>query len=101
MKTLSRLLLPTLLLGAPLAFAEGAPATPPQATQATAPTRTIDVSFRGSLRDALKAIADKGGLNLVVTGDLDTPAEVRLRGIGAEQALRTVARAYSLHLEQD
>ncbi|RKG88150.1 hypothetical protein D7V97_42840, partial [Corallococcus sp. CA053C] len=102
MKTLSRLLLPTLLLGAPLAFAEGPPATPPQATtQTTAPTRTIDVSFRGSLRDALKAIADKGGLNLVVTGDLDTPAEVRLRGIGAEQALRTVARAYSLHLEQD
>ncbi|RYZ34592.1 MAG: hypothetical protein EOO71_38530, partial [Myxococcaceae bacterium] len=68
---------------------------------ATAPTRTIDVSFRGSLRDALKTIAEKGGLNLVVTGDLDTPAEVRLRGIGAEQALRTVARAYSLHLEQD
>ncbi|MCY1032371.1 hypothetical protein OV207_12945 [Corallococcus sp. BB11-1] len=98
MKILPRLLLPTLLLGAPLALAEGAPATPPAAT---APTRTIDVSFRGSLRDALKTIAEKGGLNLVVTGDLDTPAEVRLRGIGAEQALRTVARAYSLHLEQD
>ncbi|MCY1047412.1 hypothetical protein OV208_39300 [Corallococcus sp. bb12-1] len=98
MKILPRLLLPTLLLGAPLALAEGPPA-PPSAT--TAPTRTIDVSFRGSLRDALKTIAEKGGLNLVVTGDLDTPAEVRLRGIGAEQALRTVARAYSLHLEQD
>ena len=98
MKTLPRLLLPALLLGTSPAFAQGAPATPPAAT---APTRTIDVSFRGSLRDALKTIADKGGLNLVVTGDLDTPAEVRLRGIGAEQALRTVARAYSLHLEQD
>lgn len=98
MKTLPRLLLPALLLGTSPVFAQGAPATPPAAT---APTRTIDVSFRGSLRDALKTIADKGGLNLVVTGDLDTPAEVRLRGIGAEQALRTVARAYSLHLEQD
>ncbi|MFP2912982.1 hypothetical protein ACLESD_49845, partial [Pyxidicoccus sp. 3LFB2] len=63
--------------------------------------RTIDVSFRGSLRDALKTIADKGGLNLVVTGDLDTPAEVHLRGVTANQALRTVARAYSLRLEQD
>ncbi|NOK19970.1 polymer-forming cytoskeletal protein [Corallococcus carmarthensis] len=97
MKILPRLLLPTLLLGAPLALAEGAPAP----AAATAPARTIDVSFRGSLRDALKTIAEKGGLNLVVTGDLDTPAEVRLRGISAEQALRTVARAYSLHLEQD
>jgi cytoskeletal protein CcmA (bactofilin family) len=97
MKILPRLLLPTLLLGAPLALAEGAP--PPAATASQA--RTIDVSFRGSLRDALKAIAEKGGLNLVVTGDLDTPAEVRLRGISAEQALRTVARAYSLHIEQD
>ncbi|WP_223631635.1 polymer-forming cytoskeletal protein [Corallococcus sp. EGB] len=98
MKILPRLLLPTLLLGAPVALAEAAPAAP---AAATAPARTIDVSFRGSLRDALKTIAEKGGLNLVVTGDLDTPAEVRLRGITAEQALRTVARAYSLHLEQD
>ncbi|MBN9685150.1 MULTISPECIES: polymer-forming cytoskeletal protein [unclassified Corallococcus] len=97
MKILPRLLLPTLLLGAPVALAEGAPAP----AAASAPARTIDVSFRGSLRDALKTIAEKGGLNLVVTGDLDTPAEVRLRGISAEQALRTVARAYSLHLEQD
>ncbi|GMU05806.1 polymer-forming cytoskeletal protein [Corallococcus caeni] len=99
MKILPRLLLPTLLLGAPMALAEGAPA--PSAPAAAAPVRTIDVSFRGSLRDALKTIAEKGGLNLVVTGDLDVPSEVRLRGISAEQALRTVARAYSLHLEQD
>ncbi|TSC26757.1 polymer-forming cytoskeletal protein [Corallococcus sp. Z5C101001] len=99
MKILPRLLLPTLLLGAPLALAEAPPA--PTAASAAAPARTIDVSFRGSLRDALKSIAEKGGLNLVVTGDLDTPAEVRLRGISAEQALRTVARAYSLRLEQD
>ncbi|MBN8232547.1 hypothetical protein JYK02_34025 [Corallococcus macrosporus] len=97
MKILPRLLLPTLLLGAPMALAEGAPAP----SAAAAPARTIDVSFRGSLRDALKTIAEKGGLNLVVTGDLDVPAEVRLRGISAEQALRTVSRAYSLHLEQD
>ena len=97
MKILPRLLLPTLLLGAPWRSRKAPrPPRPPRA-----PARTIDVSFRGSLRDALKTIAEKGGLNLVVTGDLDTPAEVRLRGITAEQALRTVARAYSLHLEQD
>jgi hypothetical protein len=93
MKISSRILLPALLLGAPLALGAET-ATAPQAASAPA-DRTIDVSFRGSLRDALKTIADKGGLNLVVTG------EVHLRGVTANQALRTVARAYSLRLEQD
>ncbi|MCP3103627.1 hypothetical protein LZ198_32560, partial [Myxococcus sp. K15C18031901] len=98
MKISPRLLVPALLLGAPLSFAEPA-ATAPQAA-ASAPA-TIDVSARGSLRDVLKAIAEKGGLNLVATGDLDVPAEVHLRGVTATQALNTVARAYSLRLEQD
>ncbi|MFP2934343.1 hypothetical protein ACLESO_56360, partial [Pyxidicoccus sp. 3LG] len=100
MKISSRLLLPALLLGAPLALGAEAQSAPKAEVSAPA-ARTIDVSFRGSLRDALKTIADKGGLNLVVTGDLDTPAEVHLRGVTANQALRTVARAYSLRLEQD
>ncbi|TQF12040.1 hypothetical protein FJV41_31190, partial [Myxococcus llanfairpwllgwyngyllgogerychwyrndrobwllllantysiliogogogochensis] len=98
MKISPRFLLPALLMGAPLALAESAPA--PSAASAPA-ARSIDVSFRGSLRDALKTIADKGGLNLVVTGDLDVPAEVHLRNVTADQALRTVSRAYSLRMEQD
>jgi cytoskeletal protein CcmA (bactofilin family) len=100
MKISSRILVSALLLGAPLAL--GAEALPPSPAGVTTPAdSTLDVSFRGSLRDALKTIAEKGGLNLVVTGDLDTPAEVHLRGVTASQALRTVARAYSLRLEQD
>ena len=98
MKILSRILFPALLLGAPMALAQDAA---PQAGVSAPAASTIDISFRGSLRDALKTIADKGGLNLVVTGDLDSPAEVHLRGVTANQALRTVARAYSLRLEQD
>ncbi|WP_342381839.1 hypothetical protein NVS55_19790 [Myxococcus stipitatus] len=98
MKISPRFLIPALLMGAPLSLAETAQA--PQSQTAPA-AKTIDVSFRGSLRDALKTIANKGGLNLVVTGDLDVPAEVHLRGVTAEQALRTVARAYSLRLEND
>ncbi|ATB48245.1 hypothetical protein [Corallococcus macrosporus] len=98
MKILPRILFPALLLGAPLALAQDA--APRADVTASAPS-TIDISFRGSLRDALKTIADKGGLNLVVTGDLDSPAEVHLRGVTANQALRTVARAYSLRLDQD
>ncbi|MBZ4419849.1 polymer-forming cytoskeletal protein [Myxococcus sp. RHSTA-1-4] len=105
MKISSRSLVPALLLGAPLALAPLAlgAETPnaPKAEAAAPATRTVDISFRGSLRDALKTIADKGGLNLVVTGDLDTPAEVHLRGVTAHQALSTVARAYSLRMEQD
>ncbi|AKQ66050.1 hypothetical protein A176_002962 [Myxococcus hansupus] len=98
MKILSRILFPALLLGAPMALAQN---TAPQAGVSAPAASTIDISFRGSLRDALKTIADKGGLNLVVTGDLDSPAEVHLRGVTANQALRTVARAYSLRLDQD
>ncbi|WP_171818650.1 polymer-forming cytoskeletal protein [Pyxidicoccus fallax] len=100
MKISPRILVPALLLGAPLALgAETPDASKPAVTAPAA--RTVDISFRGSLRDALKTIADKGGLNLVVTGDLDTPAEVHLRGVTAHQALSTVARAYSLRMEQD
>ncbi|WP_434348818.1 hypothetical protein ACN6A1_16845 [Myxococcus virescens] len=98
MKLLPRILFPALLLGAPLALAQD---TALQAGVTAPAASTIDISFRGTLRDALKTIADKGGLNLVVTGDLDSPAEVHLRGVTANQALRTVARAYSLRLDQD
>jgi hypothetical protein len=98
MKIAARILLPTLLLGTSVAFAEENPLPP--AAEAPA-LKHIDVSFRGSLRDALKRIAEDGGLNLVATGDLDTPVEVRLQGVTAEQALRTVASTYSLRLDQD
>ncbi len=98
MKISKRLLLPALLLASPLALAQ----TQAPAAAAEAPAKdTISIQFRGSLRDALQKIAEEGGLNVVVTGDLDSPAEVRLKNVSAEQALRTVARAYSLKLEED
>ncbi|HVG62923.1 MAG TPA: hypothetical protein VNA24_30445 [Hyalangium sp.] len=98
MKIAVRILLPTLLLGTSVAFAQENPVPP--AAEAPA-EKHIDVSFRGSLRDALKRIAEDGGLNLVATGDMDTPVEVRLQSVTAEQALRTVASTYSLRLDQD
>ncbi len=98
MKISKRLLLAPLLLAAPLTLAQ----TQAPAAQAEARAQdTISVQFRGSLRDAIQKIAEEGGLNVVVTGELDAPAEVRLKNVSAEQALRTVARAYSLKLEQD
>ncbi len=58
----------------------------------------ISVQFRGTLKDGLREIAKQGGLNLVVTGDLDRPSEVYLNGVSAEEAITTVARAYQLKL---
>jgi cytoskeletal protein CcmA (bactofilin family) len=100
----ARVLSAALVLTSSAALAQAAPPVPnapapPGAAAASSPT--IQVSFRGSLRDALKKIAETGGLNLVVTGDLDRPAEVHLKGVSAEQALRTVARAYNLKLDAD
>ncbi|WP_224363293.1 hypothetical protein [Hyalangium versicolor] len=98
MKIAARLLLPTLLLGTPLALAAETPK--PAAAEAPA-AKTIDVNFRGSLQDALKHIAEDGGLNVVATGALETTVEVHLKGVTAEQALRTIARTYSLRLDQE
>ncbi|HSP80063.1 MAG TPA: hypothetical protein VLQ93_16150 [Myxococcaceae bacterium] len=99
MKLSNRLLLPALLLASPLSFAQ-TQATDARA-EAPAQAGTVSIQSRGSLRDVLQEIAREGGLNVVVTGDLDTPAEVYLQNVRPEQALRTVARAYSLHLEED
>jgi cytoskeletal protein CcmA (bactofilin family) len=99
MKLSHRLLLPAVLLSAPLALAQ-APAPAPK-VEAPATANTINIQYRGSLRDVLQKIAEAGGLNVVVIGNLDTPAEVHLKGVSARQALRTVARAHSLKVQED
>jgi cytoskeletal protein CcmA (bactofilin family) len=100
MKLAYRLLLPTLLLGASAALAQETPLPSSEASAAT-PAKVLDVSFRGTLRDALQRIAEEGRLNVMATGELDTPVELHLQGVTAEQALRTLARTYALHLEQE
>ena len=101
MKIASRILLPTLLLGVPMMAVAQAP-TPAAAEAKAAPAeKRIDVSFRGTLRDALKRIAEDGGINVVATGGLDTSVEVHLKGVTAEQVLRIIARTYSLRMDQD
>ncbi|WP_375765119.1 hypothetical protein NR798_25730 [Archangium gephyra] len=87
------LLLSAALLASPLALAQTQEA-PSQAED------TISIQFRGPLNQALQEIAEEGGLNVVVIGSLDFPAEVYLNGVSARQALRTVARAHSLQLDE-
>lgn len=67
----------------------------------TTGSKKISVEYRGTLRDALKQIAAKGGLNLVVTGKLSEDAEVYLRDVTAEEALQSVAQAYDLRLDRN
>ena len=88
-----------LLLVALLVGAEGAAAAPRETPAASG--KRVTLEFRGSLREALKQIAAKGGLNLVVTGNLDQDAEVYLSDVSPEEALRTVAAAYHLRIEQN
>lgn len=97
----ARLLLPTLLLGATVALAAETPTPAPTKDPAAEDVKTITVAFRGTLQDAIKRIAESGGINVVATGQLDTAVEVHLKGVTAEQALRTIARTYSLRLDQE
>ena len=96
---LVRTLIACSCLGAASALAGPAPAsTPtPPSTPASAPkVKKITLKFKGTLHDALKAIADKGGINLVITGDLKDPAEVFLNDLPADEVLQTVADAHDL-----
>jgi len=99
MRTLAKALLAlALALVAPAAFAQqGAKPAPAPAAQ----PKTISLSFEGNLRSALKQIADKGGINLVITGKLDEPAEVYLKDVSAEDALATVAKAHHLSVTRE
>lgn len=76
------------------------PATPPPSKAAASPApaapRRINLKLQGTLREALRAIADKGGISLVITGELKDPAEVYLNDVSAEEALQIVADAHQL-----
>jgi cytoskeletal protein CcmA (bactofilin family) len=87
------LLLSAALLASPLALAQ----TQNADTQAE---DLISVHARGTLKDVLQELSEEGGLNLVLIGPMDAPAEVYLNGVSARQALRTVARAHSLQLDE-
>jgi hypothetical protein len=67
---------------------------------AAAPAKQISIEYRGPLNEAVKKIAAAGGINLVASGDLKQEAEVYLKDVSPEEALRTVAAAYHLRIDQ-
>lgn len=63
--------------------------------------QTVSIRHKGTLSEVLERIADQGELNVVVVGRLDQPAELYLKDVTAEEALKTVARIYGLEVEQE
>ncbi|MFL5320406.1 MAG: hypothetical protein ACJ790_12170 [Myxococcaceae bacterium] len=67
---------------------------------ATAFAGNVTLKFQGTAKDALKAIAAQGGVNLIFVGELNTPMEVYLTDASVEDALNTVALTAKLHVER-
>ena len=58
----------------------------------------ISMEFDGSLKDGLKQLAQKSGLNLVVIGEFDEHVNLNLPAVNGEEALETIAEAYGLQV---
>ena len=58
----------------------------------------ISLEFDGSLKDGLKQLAQKSGLNLVVIGEFDERVNLNLPSVNGEEALETIAQAYGLEV---
>ncbi|MCA3013461.1 MAG: hypothetical protein INH41_13845 [Myxococcaceae bacterium] len=65
---------------------------------ALAATPTVSVQFDGPLKQGLTTIAQQGGLNVIVVGALDEPAQIHLTDASPSDALEAVARAYGLEV---
>jgi hypothetical protein len=61
----------------------------------------ISIDYRGTLGESLNAIATKGGINLIATGNLHVPAEVHLKDVTAEEALQALAKVHHLELTHE
>lgn len=61
----------------------------------------VSLQYEGPLKDALKQLAQKGGLNIVVTGQLEEDVQVSLTDVTAQEALESIARIYDLELKKD
>jgi hypothetical protein len=61
----------------------------------------IELKYEGPLKDALKSIAEKGNLNVVVQGTLTERVQVNLSDISAEEALSSLAKVYRFELTHE
>lgn len=61
----------------------------------------VSLQYEGPLKDALREIAQKGGLNVVVAAPLNEKVQVNLTDVSAEEALETVAKVYQLEVTHE
>ncbi len=62
---------------------------------------TVSVQYDGPLKEALRQIADKGGLNVVVASSLNEQVQVHLSEMPPEEALMTLAKVYELDVTHE
>jgi hypothetical protein len=58
----------------------------------------VSLQFDGPLKDGLKQLAEKSGLNLVVIGEFDEKVQLNLPNVDGPEALETIALAYGLEV---
>jgi hypothetical protein len=61
----------------------------------------ISLQYDGTLKDAIKQIAAKGNLSVVLAGDLDEPVQVNLSDVAPEEALESIAKVYGLSVSRE
>lgn len=100
MKTPARLLLPAMLLASPLTLAQ-APEPAPAEAPAPAGDKLVSLRFSGPLREAVQKIASAGGLSVMLSGSVgDTPVDLFLEQVSAEEALQTLADSHGLRVSR-
>lgn len=60
----------------------------------------VSLQYDGSLKEALKTLAAKGSLNVVVIGEFNEHVQINLSDVSGEDALETIAESYGLEISK-
>ena len=68
---------------------------------ALAASSSVSVKYDGPLKEAIRKIAENGGLNVVIASELTEPVQVHLTDVAPEEALQTLAKVYNLQVTHE
>lgn len=66
-----------------------------------AASSSVSVKYDGPLSEAIRKIAESGGLNVVMATNLSEPVQVHLTDVSPEEALQTLAKVYNLNITHE